>query len=119
MVKTSHTTRTYRAQNRELAKLKKELAQTTQNAKAERMTIMAGARRYVQRHKLILAENNILRQSLKNFQIPYYKLKRENRTLKRGIRAIRNATNKTRAQKRRNLKVKHPKAKGTSLSIDI
>lgn len=108
MVKYATSSRAFRAQARELFKVRKELSQKTREAISTRKKMADLGTKCNRRYRVILEENNILRKSLKNFQLPFYKLKRENHHLRRGIRAIRNATAKSRAQKRRNLKTLHP-----------
>jgi hypothetical protein len=111
MVKTNnpHTTRAFRKQTRELVKIKRELDKTTLTSFVAKTKMKALGLRLIKHHNVILTENNILRQSLKNFQKSYYKLKKKNQCLVRGIRLIQHDNTPSHVQKRHGLKTKHQK----------
>jgi hypothetical protein len=86
MPKCRTTTRDLRALRRSLKKAKQQLCRTEQNATAFKKMAFATEKEYKRRQQ---ADADILRKSLRNISVPFYKQKKENRRLKKIVQVVR------------------------------
>lgn len=91
MTKCRTNMRDMRALRRSLEKVTRQLRHTERNAAAFKKMAFAAEKEYKRRQQ---ADAEILRNSLRNFSVPFYKQKKENQRLKKIVQLVRkqNAT---------------------------
>ena len=92
-------TRTLAKQTAELVKIRHEHRQTVQNASKFKNMVLVAKKEYDKKLATAQQEANILRQSLKNFSVPYYKQRNVLRKQAKMLKAYRAARKSRRPSK--------------------